>query len=419
MSENNPNNKQDNELDISENPELIESAAAADARVEISDAEFQLTDNPTEGEPAQSETIVEPIDEDGVPKEGMHIHHAESSDELFDCTIIGGGPTGLYGAFYGGMREMSVKIIDSLGELGGQVSALYPEKFIYDVAGFAEVKGKDLITSCIEQGLQFGPTVCLGEKVETLEKDAEGNYILTTNKGVHRTKTIIIAAGVGAFAPRKLPKSPELNPDLLDDLEGSSVFYFVKDLDTFKDKNLLIVGGGDSAMDWAMGLEPLAKNITLIHRRDKWRAHEDSVRKVLASSVNVQVFHEVKTVELENDTIQNVTIYDNKTKAETSLDVDILIMCLGFIANIGPIKEWGLEIAEGGITVDPGTMQTNLPGIYAAGDIARFKGKLNLIATGFGEAATAANYAKNYIDPTSKAFPGHSSEKEEMPAAHH
>jgi len=401
------------ETDISEEPSAIESAAASDERVEISDAEFQLTDDPTQGEPAQSETVVKPIDEDGVPKAGMHLHHAESADDLFDCTIIGGGPVGLYGAFYGGMREMSVKIIDSLGDLGGQVSALYPEKYIYDVAGFPKVKGKDLIAACVEQGLQFGPTVCLGEKVEKLERDEAGNYLLTTNKSTHRTKTLIIAAGVGAFAPRKLPKTEHLDPEILDDLEGESVFYFVKELDAFKDKNLLIVGGGDSAMDWAMMLEPLAKNITLIHRRDKWRAHEDSVRKVLSSSVNVQVFHEVKSVELDGRNIKNVTIYDNKTKAETTLDVDILIMCLGFIANIGPIKEWGLEIQDGGIAVDPGTMQTNLPGIYAAGDIARFKGKLNLIATGYGEAATAANYAKNYIDPTSKAFPGHSSEKSE------
>jgi thioredoxin reductase (NADPH) len=413
-----PESNSHNDPDISTHPEAIEGAAAQDAQVEIGDARVQLTDDPEEGETAQSETIVEPVEEGGVPKAGMHLHHAKSVDELFDCTIIGGGPTGLYGAFYAGMREMSVKIIDSLGELGGQVSALYPEKYIYDVAGFEKIKGKDLIAGCIEQGLQFGPTVCLGEKVETLQRDEDGNYLLTTNKGTHRTKTIIIAAGVGAFAPRKLPKSEELNPDLLDDLEGSCVFYFVKELDTFKDKNLLIVGGGDSAMDWAMGLEPLAKSITLIHRRDKWRAHEDSVRKVLASSVNVQTFHEVKNVNLPNGTIENVTIFNNKTKDETQLDVDILIMCLGFIANIGPIKEWNLQIAEGGIAVDPGTMQTNLPGIYAAGDIARFQGKLNLIATGFGEAATAANYAKNYVDPASKAFPGHSSEKsEETPAA--
>lgn len=383
----------------------------------IGDARIEITDDPEKGATVQSVAYDLPINPEHMPKTDTQLEDDQEIDQLFDCTIIGGGPTGLFGAFYGGMRDMTVKIIDSLGELGGQVAALYPEKYIYDIAGFAEVKGKELIENCIKQGLQFGPTICLGERVERLDRDENGHYLLTTNKRTHRTKTIIIAAGVGAFAPRKLPKSSQLDPDLLDELEGSSVFYFIKELDSFKDKNLLIVGGGDSAMDWALGLEPIAKKITLIHRRDRWRAHEDSVRKVLNSSVDVRVFHEVQSVDLkengsESSAIQNVTIVNNKTGEETRLDVDALIMCLGFIANIGPIKEWGLEIAQGGINVDSGTMETNLPGVYAAGDIARFKGKLNLIATGFGESATAANYAKNYIDPESKAFPGHSSEKE-------
>ncbi|MBV9469295.1 MAG: NAD(P)/FAD-dependent oxidoreductase, partial [Abitibacteriaceae bacterium] len=349
----------------------------------------------------------EPIHAEDYPKEGMHIPHPGSVDAVFDCTIIGGGPTGLYAAFYAGMREMSVKIIDSLGELGGQVSALYPEKFIFDVAGFPKIKGKDFIVGCVEQGLQFGPTVCLGEKVEGLEKQADGTFLLTTDKYQHRTKTVIIAAGVGAFAPRKLPDAPEL-----DALEGECLFYFVKDLETFRNKKLLIVGGGDSAMDWAMGLEPIAENITLIHRRDKWRAHEDSVNKVLRSSVDVRVFHEVKNVEHGNNAIKSVTIFNNKTKEETTLDIDTLVMCLGFIANLGPIRSWGLEIVEGGIAVDS-TMATSIPGVYAAGDVVRYNGKLNLIATGFGEAAIAANYCKNFIDPTSRIFPGHSSEKSE------
>jgi thioredoxin reductase (NADPH) len=395
--------------DISENPEEIENAAAKEERVEIGYAEVQLTDDPEAGDPAQAETTVEPIDcEDGVPKEGMHLHHAESVDELFDCTVIGGGPVGLYAAFYAGLREMSVKIVDSLGELGGQVSALYPEKYIYDVAGFPAVKGKDLIAGCIEQGLQFGPTVCLGEKVEHLEKQEDGTFILKTDKATHRTKTVIIAAGVGAFAPRKLP---EYDPQL-DELEGKSLFYFVKELEVFKDKQVLIVGGGDSAMDWAMMLEPLAKNITLIHRRDKWRAHEDSVKKVLNSSVDVRTFVEVKNVELEDGGIKAVNVFNNKTKEETKLDIDTIVMCLGFIANIGPIKEWGLEIEGGGIKVSPNSLESNIPGVYAAGDVARYEGKLGLIATGFGEAATAANYAKHFIDPTSRVFPGHSSERD-------
>jgi thioredoxin reductase (NADPH) len=394
--------------DISENPEAVEPAAAAEERVEIGYAEVQLTDDTEDGPPGQPDSHVEPVHEGGVPKAGMHLHHAESVDELFDCTIIGGGPVGLYAAFYAGLREMSVKIVDSLGELGGQVSALYPEKYIYDVAGFAAVKGKDLIAGCIEQGLQFGPTVCLGEKVEKLEKQEDGTFVLTTDKGAHRTKTVIIAAGVGAFAPRKLP---EYDPKL-DELEGKSIFYFVKELDVFKDKEVLIVGGGDSAMDWAMMLEPLARKITLIHRRDKWRAHEDSVKKVLNSSVDVRTFVEVKNVELEGEGVKSVTVFNNKTKEEDTLSIDTIVMCLGFIANIGPIKEWGLEIEGGGIKVSANSLETNIPGVYAAGDVARYEGKLGLIATGFGEAATAANYAKHFIDPNSRVFPGHSSERD-------
>lgn len=407
-------NTPENQPDIAKQPEAIEPAAAADEKVNVWDAEVQVTDDIAEGEPAQSETVIEPLDPDYVPKDDTD-QPAHDVDEMFDCTIIGGGPVGLYASFYAGLREMKVKIIDSLGELGGQVSALYPEKFIYDVAGFPAVKGKDLIAGCVEQGLQFGPAVCLGEKVEGLEKHGDGTFTLETEASLgvrhqHKTKTLIIAAGVGAFAPRKLPGE---NPGL-DALEGKHVFYFVKDLEVFRDQNILIVGGGDSAMDWAMMLEPLAKGITLVHRRDKWRAHEDSVKKVLASSVDVKTFHEVKDVKIEGDAISEVTIFNNKgkDKEETVLPIDKIVMCLGFIANIGPIKEWGLEIEAGGIKVSPNSLASNIPGIYAAGDIARYEGKLGLIATGFGEAATAANYAKHHIDPESRVFPGHSSERD-------
>ncbi len=372
----------------------------------IGQAHIQITDDPHAGATAQPATVHAPVSDEDVPKGEMNIPQPLSND-IFDCTIIGGGPTGLFASFYAGLREMSVKIVDSLAELGGQVTALYPEKYIFDVAGFPKIFGKDLIEACIEQGLQFGPTVCLGEKVEGLERHADGTFTLQTDRDSHRTKTVIIAAGVGAFAPRKLPNMPEL-----DALEGKSLFYFIRNLEQFRDKELLIVGGGDSALDWALNLEPIATKITLIHRRDQFRAHEDSVRKLMASSVEVKTFHEVKRFETGgNDTLKSVTVFHNKTGEETELHPDALILNLGFVANIGAIKEWGLDIERGGVVVHPGTMATSIPGIYAAGDIARFEGKLNLIATGFGEAATAANYCKNFIDPNAKAFPGHSSEK--------
>jgi thioredoxin reductase (NADPH) len=373
---------------------------------DLTEKNVGITDDSQAADPPMAETVHPPINPEDVPKEGMHIPTPED-DEVFDCTIIGGGPTGLYAAFYAGMREMSVKIIDSLAELGGQVNALYPEKYIYDVGGFPKVKGKDLISECVEQGLQFGPTVCLGEKVEKLEKQEDGTFVLTTDKKSHRTKTIIIAAGVGAFAPRKLPDQPEL-----DALEGTSVFYFVKSFEPFRGKKLVIIGGGDSALDWCLNLEEIASSITLAHRRDKWRAHEDSVKKLNASSVDIKTFHEVRSFTHEGNQLKTVTLYHNKTQEEVVVEADAIILSLGFIANIGPIKDWGLELEAGGVKVDS-TMQTNIPGIYSAGDVSRYHGKLNLIATGFGEAATAANFAKNFIDPHARVFPGHSSEKGE------
>lgn len=372
--------------------------------VMVGRARLAVTDHPAAPPPAHPEQRQEPVRDIHMPKEGMSLP-ALSPDELFDCTIIGGGPTGLYAAFYAGMREMSVKIVDSLADLGGQVTALYPDKWIFDVAGFPRVKGSDLIANCVEQGLQFGPTVCLGERVQTLEKREDGTFLLTTDKGVHRTRSVIVSAGVGAFAPRRLPNLP-----VLDTLEGISAYYFVKNVEAFRDADILLVGGGDSAMDWALMLEPVARSITLIHRRDRWRAHEDTVRKVMESRVRVLTFHEVRSIQTENGELRSVTIYDNRTNEETTLKVDKIVLSLGFIANIGPIKEWGLTIVDGGIAVDT-TMSTNIPGVFAAGDVARYEGKLNLIATGFGEAATAANHAKRHIDPASRAFPGHSSEK--------
>ena len=323
--------------------------------------------------------------------------------DLLDVTIIGAGPTGLFGAFYAGMRNMSVKIVDALPEAGGQLAALYPEKYIYDAPGFPKVVAKDLVQMLLEQAAQWNPTMCLGERVLNLTQDAEGHWTIETDKNEHKSRTVVICAGVGAFAPNKL------NAPGVSELEGVGVHYFVKEKAAFKDKNLLIVGGGDSAVDWALNLQDVAKSITLIHRRDEFRAHESSVTEMRNSKARILTPYEVKEV-AGNGKIERVTILQNKTQEEDTLAVDAILVNIGFKADIGPIREWGLTLEKRGIVVNT-RMETNLPGVYAAGDIAAEEIKMNLIATGYGQAALAVNVAKNYIDPKSSIFPGHSSEK--------
>jgi ferredoxin/flavodoxin---NADP+ reductase len=325
-------------------------------------------------------------------------------DEIYDLTIIGGGPVGLFGLFYAGMREMKTKVIDSLEALGGQLIAIYPEKYIYDMPGFPKIKAKDLVRDMVAQGLQYGATPVLGEKVEGLQRREDGIWELTTDRGTaHLSKTVVITAGAGGFAPRKL--------DLpgLTELEGRSVSYFVTDLEAFRDKDVLIIGGGDSAVDWALHLDGIANSLALCHRRDRFRAHEGSVKELLNSSCEVNLFWEVKALHKQNGELTGVTIYHNKGNEERDLKIDAIILSLGFIADLGPIKTWGLEMEGGGIKVNS-RMETNLPGVYSSGDIATFDGKLKLIATGTGEVAIAVNYAKTFIDPKARAFPGHSSD---------
>lgn len=328
---------------------------------------------------------------------------ADAENELYDVTIIGAGPTGLFGAFYAGMRTMKTKIIDALAEPGGQLTALYPEKLIYDAPGFPRIVSKELVKLLFDQAVQWNPAVCLDERVVTLEKSANGHWVLVTDKGRHYTRSIVICAGVGAFSPNKL------NAPGVDELEGVGVHYFVKEKAAFNGKNLLIVGGGDSAVDWALNLQDVAKSITLIHRRDEFRAHEGSVQELMNSPVRVLTPYEVKQV-LGDGKLEQCVIYHNKTKEEETLDIDAILVNVGFKADIGPIRDWGLTLEKRGIVVN-NRMETNLPGVFAAGDIAAEEVKMNLIATGYGQAAMAVNVAKNYIDPKSSIFPGHSSEK--------
>ncbi len=328
------------------------------------------------------------------------------TDDIYDITIIGAGPTGLFGAFYAGMRELRTKIIDALEEPGGQLAALYPEKYIYDAPGFPQIVAKDLVTNLVEQAARWNPAMCLGERVLTLAHREDGIIHLTTSKGTHLTRTVLIAAGVGAFEPTRI-KAPGV-----DQFETNGVFYFVKSKAAFAGKRLLIVGGGDSAVDWALNLQDTAEHITLIHRRPDFRAHESSVKQLYASpATKLQVLTPWEVRRVEGDgRIERVTIYHNGTQEDQELPVDAVLLNLGFKADIGPIKEWGLTLDKREILVNQ-RMETNLPGVFAAGDIAHEDVKMNLIATGFGQAALAVNLAKHYIDPTASIFPGHSSEK--------
>lgn len=324
-----------------------------------------------------------------------------STNKVYDITIIGGGPVGMFTAFYGGMRQATVKIIESLPQLGGQLSALYPEKYIYDIAGFPKVRAQELVNNLKEQMAKFEPTVCLEQSVNTITKLEDGTFELVTNNETHYSKSIIITAGNGAFQPRRL------------EIEGSQKFektnlhYFVDDMNKFADKRVVVFGGGDSAVDWAMMLEDIAKEVTIIHRRDKFRAHEHSVELLMNSKVQVKTPY-VPFEVVGEERIEKVIIKDAKTEELVEIDVDEVIINYGFVSNLGPIKSWGLEIEKNSIVVNS-RMETNIKGIYAAGDISTYDGKVKLIASGFGEAPTAVNNAKAYIDPSAKVQPLHSS----------
>jgi len=324
--------------------------------------------------------------------------------DMYDITIIGGGPAGLFTAFYAGIRDMKTKIIDSLPQLGGQLAELYPEKYIYDVAGFPKVMAKDLVNALKEQAFQYNPTVCLNEKVLKMHRQEDGSYELETNTGKHLTKTVIIAGGIGAFTPRALPAANT------DSYVGKGIHYFIDNLAQHTGKKCLVVGGGDSAVDYALMLEGVAEKVTLIHRRDGFRAHEESVKKLFESTVDVKVFYECKEVHGAGK-LEKAVLFNNKEKVSEELDVDVIISALGFSASLGPILEFGLEIQDNAILVNT-KGETNLPGVYAVGDIVTYPGKVKLIATGFGEAPTAVNNAKQFIDPAAKLHPGHSSSRD-------
>lgn len=324
-------------------------------------------------------------------------------NDIKDVTIIGAGPVGLFGAFYAGLRGMSVRIIDSLVEPGGQLTALYPEKFIYDMPGFPEILAKDLADAMVKQASRFDPEYVLGVQAESLRRERDIWHI-GTNQREFQTRTIVICAGIGSFSPTKLGVEREA------DFEGRGLMYGVRSKEALRGKRVVVVGGGDSALDWALGLEGIAAEITLIHRRDGFRAHEKSVEQLMKSSIKVRLW-EVVCGLIGGETLCGVLTENKKTKERHKIECDVVSVNIGFKSSLGPMLNWGLDLDRTKVKVNA-LMETNLPGVYAAGDVCAHEGKLDLIATGVGEVCIAVNIAKTFIDPTAKAFPGHSSDME-------
>jgi ferredoxin/flavodoxin---NADP+ reductase len=316
--------------------------------------------------------------------------------DVRDITIIGAGPVGLAASYYAGHREASVRIIESLEQLGGQVAAVYPEKHLFDVAGHPKVLGQGLVDLCAEQGLQFEPDVHLGEEVKTLDRvqaNGEELLVVTTESGQSfPTRALIVTAGHGAFEPRKL------GVDDIDEWEGRGLHYFVKRKDVFRDKSCVIVGGGDSALDWTLGLQDTARlPIFLVHRRERFRALESSVSEARRleeeGKVRIIVPSEVREIR-GNGAVEQLVVENTATGELEEVDCEALITLLGFHSHLGAIADWGLELhGKRQINVNPATMETSIEGVYAAGDVAGYEGKITLISVGFGEAAIAANQA--------------------------
>ena len=325
--------------------------------------------------------------------------------DITDITIIGGGPTGLFASFYTGMRGAKAQIVDALPQLGGQLTALYPEKYIFDVGGFTKILAKDLVNALVEQANQFHFKSHLSQNVTALEPE-DDHFVLVTETDRFPTRAIVIAAGIGAFSPRRLPQA------CAEPWYGRGIFDRVSDPDEFRGQSIIIIGGGDSAFDWAQQLRDRAKAVTLVHRSDKYRAHGATVADVVAAATSGRTtllpFHELHDVLSSDEKLTGVTVRDLKTKTTRDIEADVILPMLGFHSDIGALAEWGLNCEKDEIVVNS-LMETGRPGIYAAGDITTYPGKLKLIATGFGEAATAVNQAVHWIYPDKKVNPGHSS----------
>jgi thioredoxin reductase (NADPH) len=323
-----------------------------------------------------------------------------------DVTIIGGGPVGLFGAFYAGMRGMTCRIIDSLPQLGGQLTALYPEKYVYDMPGFPKVLAKDLAREMAEQAQRFNPEIVLNETAEKLEQVDEEWAITGSSGRRFPTKTVIVSAGAGAFEPTKLGVPDE------EKFVGKGLTYGVQNLVSLMGKDVIVVGGGDSAFDWALAIEPIAKSTRLLHRRDVFRAHEETVKQLHASTVEVCLWEQITALH-GAARLESVTVHNSQHESDKTYACDAVVVNVGYKSSLGPLEGWGMKIVKRQIKVDR-MYRTSLPGVFAVGDVCDFEGKIKLIATGVGEVTTAVCEIKQMLDPTAKLFPGHSSDMKQF-----
>ncbi|WP_438386995.1 NAD(P)/FAD-dependent oxidoreductase [Actinopolyspora saharensis] len=318
-----------------------------------------------------------------------------------DVLIVGAGPTGLYAAYYAGFRGLTSALVDSLPEPGGQVTAMYPEKRIFDVAGFPEVRGKDLVGALVEQAGRYEPTYLLGRYATELSEVPEGFAVELGDGTSVRTGAVLVTAGIGEFTPRPLPAA--------DGWLDKGVVHFIPELEVHSGRDVVVVGGGDSAFDWALALHPVANSVTLVHRRARFRAQAGLIQEVERLGVPMITEAEVFEIRGDENGVREVEL-ELGDGTRRVLTAQTVVAALGFTADLGAIEHWGLELEKRSIKVDT-TMRTTRKGIYAAGDIATYPGKVKLIATGFGEAATAINNIAVELDPAARLFPGHSTNK--------
>lgn len=316
----------------------------------------------------------------------------EMSEELYDVTIVGGGPAGLYTAFYSGMRDLKTKIIEYSSQLGGRM-LIYPEKMIWDVGGVTPILGGQLIKQLVEQAETFDPTIVLNQKVEKLDKQQDGTFILTSSTGEkHYSKTVILAVGYGVLSIQKL------EIEGADRYEVTNLHYTVQELEIFRDKHVLISGGGNSAVDWANELESIAASVTIVHRRDDFGGHEKNVLRMKESLVHVKTPYEVVQLHGDSDLIQYVSIVNKDTDELERVKVDAVIVNHGLKCDYGALEEWGLNIQDGVAIVNE-NRETNVAGIYGAGDFIDHPSKVRLIAGAFTDGILALNSAKLYLEP--------------------